>query len=82
MPQRTNRPRRSPSRTAAVDLSRPAETRLAIRLDPRDYALAEKEAAALGIPVDEFVRRALREALRVARPAVPSRETGESQPPD
>jgi hypothetical protein len=37
--------------------------RTQVSLDPREYALAKKEARALGISVAEFVRRALREAL-------------------
>jgi hypothetical protein len=34
-----------------------------ISLDKHDYALARKEAQALGISVAEFVRRAVREGL-------------------
>jgi hypothetical protein len=37
--------------------------RTQISLDKRDYALAKKEAAALGISVAELMRRALRAAL-------------------
>jgi hypothetical protein len=37
--------------------------RTQVSLDPGEYALAKKEARALGISVAEFVRRALREAL-------------------
>jgi hypothetical protein len=37
--------------------------RTQVSLDAREYALAKKEARALGISVAEFVRRALREAL-------------------
>jgi hypothetical protein len=37
--------------------------RTQISLDESEYALAEAEARSLGIPVAEFVRRAVREAL-------------------
>jgi Ribbon-helix-helix protein, copG family len=37
--------------------------RTQVSLDAREYALAKKEARALGISIAEFVRRALREAL-------------------
>jgi hypothetical protein len=37
--------------------------RTQISLDKQEYSLAKKEARALGIPVAEFVRRAIREAL-------------------
>ena len=37
--------------------------RTQISLDKTEYDLAKKEAAALGISVAEFVRRAVREAL-------------------
>lgn len=37
--------------------------RIQVSLDAREYALAKKEARALGISVAEFVRRALRDAL-------------------
>lgn len=37
--------------------------RTQISLDEREYRLAKKEAAALGISVAEFVRRAIRELL-------------------
>ena len=37
--------------------------RTQVSLDERDYALAKKEARALGISVAELVRRAVREAL-------------------
>jgi hypothetical protein len=37
--------------------------RTQVSLDERDYALAKKEARALGISVAEFVRRAIRDAL-------------------
>lgn len=39
--------------------------RTQISLEEREYALVKKEAAALGIPVAELVRRALRQALPV-----------------
>ena len=39
--------------------------RTQISLGEREYALVKKEAAALGIPVAELVRRALRQALPV-----------------
>jgi hypothetical protein len=37
--------------------------RTQVSLDERDYNLAKKEAAALGISVAEYVRRALQSAL-------------------
>ena len=37
--------------------------RTQISLDEREYALAKKEAEALGISVAEFVRRAIRRVL-------------------
>jgi hypothetical protein len=37
--------------------------RTQISLDEGEYALVKKEAAALGIPIAELVRRALRQAL-------------------
>ena len=37
--------------------------RTQVRLDEREYALAKKEAKALGISVAEFVRRAVRQTL-------------------
>ena len=37
--------------------------RTQISLDAEEYALAKREARSLGIPVAEFVRRAVREAL-------------------
>jgi hypothetical protein len=40
--------------------------RTQVSLDEREYRLAQKEAAALGISVAEFVRRAIREALSPA----------------
>jgi len=39
--------------------------RTQISLDKNEYELAKKEAAALGISVAEFVRRAVREMLPV-----------------
>ncbi|MEO8372955.1 MAG: CopG family transcriptional regulator [Candidatus Solibacter sp.] len=39
--------------------------RTQISLDEREYALIKREAAALGIPIAELVRRALRQALPV-----------------
>ena len=39
--------------------------RTQISLDEREYSLVKKEAAALGIPIAELARRALRQALRV-----------------
>ena len=39
--------------------------RTQISLDEQEYALVKKEAAALGIPIAEVVRRALRQALPV-----------------
>ena len=38
-------------------------TRTQISLDERDYKLAKREAAAMGIPVAEYVRRAIRSVL-------------------
>lgn len=37
--------------------------RTQISLDEREYKLAKKEAEALGIPVAEYVRRAIRRVL-------------------
>jgi hypothetical protein len=37
--------------------------RTQISLDEQEYALVKKEAAALGIPIAELVRRAVRQAL-------------------
>jgi len=37
--------------------------RTQVSLDKQDYELAKKEAAALGISVAEYVRRAIRNAL-------------------
>jgi hypothetical protein len=37
--------------------------RTQISLDPKEYALARREAKALGISVAEFVRRAIRDQL-------------------
>lgn len=37
--------------------------RTQVTLDKQEYALAKKEARALGISVAEFVRRAIRETL-------------------
>jgi hypothetical protein len=37
--------------------------RTQVSLDERDYTLAKKEAAAMGIPVAEYVRRAIRRVL-------------------
>jgi hypothetical protein len=37
--------------------------RIQVRLDEREYVAAEAEARALGIPVAEFVQRAVRAAL-------------------
>jgi Ribbon-helix-helix protein, copG family len=43
--------------------------RTQVSLDEQDYKLAKKEAEALGIPVAEYVRRAIRRALPLtARP--------------
>jgi len=42
--------------------------RTQVSLDERDYKLAKKEAAGLGISVAEYVRRALRIALPLPRP--------------
>jgi hypothetical protein len=39
--------------------------RTQISLDEREYALVKEEAAALGIPIAELVRRAIRQALPV-----------------
>jgi hypothetical protein len=37
--------------------------RIQIRFDKQDYALMKREAKALGVPIAEFVRRAVRQAL-------------------
>jgi hypothetical protein len=39
--------------------------RTQVSLDEQDYKLARKEAAALGISVAEYVRRAIRSALPI-----------------
>ena len=45
--------------------------RTQVSIDEKDYALAKNEAAALGISVAEYVRRAIRHALPTrAGPAV------------
>jgi hypothetical protein len=36
--------------------------RTQVSLDEQEYALAKKEARALGIPIAEYVRRAIRES--------------------
>jgi hypothetical protein len=41
--------------------------RTQVSLDERDYKLAKKEAAGLGISVAEYVRRAIRGALPIPR---------------
>jgi hypothetical protein len=41
-------------------------TRLWLRFQKQEYDLAKKEAKALGIPVDEFVRRAVHDRLFVS----------------
>ena len=40
--------------------------RTQVSLDEQEYALAKKQAKALGIPVAEYVRRAIRETLPAA----------------
>jgi hypothetical protein len=42
--------------------------RTQVSLDEQDYKAAKREAAALGISVAEYVRRAIRNALPVPRP--------------
>jgi len=42
--------------------------RTQVSLDEHDYELAKKEAAALGISVAEYVRRAVRNALPIPCP--------------
>ncbi|MGA2195543.1 MAG: ribbon-helix-helix protein, CopG family [Bryobacteraceae bacterium] len=37
--------------------------RIQIRLDKQDYTLIKKEAKALGVPIAELVRRAIRQTL-------------------
>ncbi|MGA3017116.1 MAG: ribbon-helix-helix protein, CopG family [Bryobacteraceae bacterium] len=37
--------------------------RIQIRLDKQDYTLIKKEARALGVPIAELVRRAIRQTL-------------------
>ena len=39
--------------------------RTQISLDEREYAFIKKEAAALGIPIAELVRRALRQTMPI-----------------
>jgi hypothetical protein len=41
--------------------------RTQVSLDKQEYALAKKEAKALGISVAEFVRRAVRERLPISK---------------
>ena len=41
--------------------------RTQVSLDERDYRIAKKEAAALGISVAEYVRRAIRNVLPPSR---------------
>jgi hypothetical protein len=41
--------------------------RTQVSLDEQEYKLAKQEAAALGISVAEFVRRAIRNALSIPR---------------
>jgi len=43
--------------------------RTQVSLDAKDYALARKEARAMGVSVAEFVRRAIRERLPARRGA-------------
>ena len=50
--------------------------RTQISLDVQDYALAKKEAEALGISVAEFVRRAIRRMLPPSRKEVWMRYAG------
>ena len=50
--------------------------RTQISLDDREYALAKKEAEALGISVAEFVRRAIRGVLPPSGKAVWMRYAG------
>ncbi len=48
--------------------------RIHLTLNNHDYGLAKKEAGSLGIPVAEFVRRAIRQMLPPKRdaPGMPS----------
>jgi hypothetical protein len=50
--------------------------RTQISLDEQEYALAKKEAEALGISVAEFVRRAIRRSLPLSGKAVWMRYAG------
>jgi hypothetical protein len=50
--------------------------RIQVSFDEHDYALAKKEAEALGISVAEFVRRAIRSALPPSGKAVWMRYAG------
>jgi len=45
--------------------------RTQVSLDERDYKLARKEAAAMGISLAEFVRQAVRNALPIPSPRTP-----------
>ncbi len=45
--------------------------RTQVSLDAREYALARKEAKAMGVSVAEFVRRAIRESLPPAAGKAP-----------
>ena len=46
-------------------------TRIHVSLNPADYELVKKQAAAIGIFVTEFIRRAVRESL-IQSDAAPS----------
>jgi len=50
--------------------------RTQVSLEEQDYKLAKKEAAALGIPVAEYVRRAIRRVLPISTQPVWMRYAG------
>jgi hypothetical protein len=51
-------------------------TRVQLRVQKQEYDLARKEAKALGIPVAEFVRRAVHDRLLVSRESLWMRYAG------
>jgi hypothetical protein len=50
--------------------------RTQISLDPKEYALARREAKSLGISVAEFVRRAIRDQLPANGGSAPGAPSG------
>ena len=60
-----SRHRPKPKLRVIIETSGDNVIRTQISLEEREYALVKREAAALGIPIAELVRRALRQALPV-----------------